>query len=83
MVKIMNFMSPVQRSYQILAKLQQLISPDIVNNPVDKKVFDLRTPAQAQAGNSERGIGRELFAGFRATALSAEEGGGVLRESGR
>ena len=50
---------------------------------VDEQVFSRRTPAQPQSGKSDRGIGRELFAGFRAAALPAEEGGGVLRESGR
>ena len=69
-VKTMNFMSPVQRSYQILAKLQQLVSPGIVNNPVEKKVFedafyDLRQrlrpgPEQAEQhaqGRAERAEG--------------------------
>ncbi len=44
---------------------------------VDAAVFDARTPATlppAQGQDNAHGWGRELFAGFRRNALSAEEG---------
>lgn len=50
---------------------------------VDADAFAARTPATADLSGSHVGIGRELFAGFRAVALPAEQGGGVLTESGR
>ena len=45
---------------------------------VDAAEFDARTPATADLAESEHGMGRELFANFRALAGRADEGASVL-----
>lgn len=45
---------------------------------VDAAEFDARTPATADLAESEYGMGRELFANFRALAGRADEGASVL-----
>ncbi|WP_022708377.1 phosphogluconate dehydratase [Paracoccus zeaxanthinifaciens] len=40
--------------------------------------FDSRTPVQADLSNSQQGLGREMFAAFRAVAGDATDGAGVV-----
>ncbi len=50
---------------------------------VPAEVLQARSPAVPNPSAGQVGLGRELFAGFRAMALPAEQGGGVLTEAGR
>ena len=53
-------------------------SAGTLNVLVDAAEFDARTPATADIAESEYGMGRELFANFRALAGRADEGASVL-----
>jgi len=49
---------------------------------VGAEEWEARDPATADLGRNEFGVGRELFAAFRALAAPAEEGAGVIAFGG-
>lgn len=65
-----------------LARLRDgdLVRLDAVTGTIDCLAadFETRTPASFDPGDSSEGVGRELFAAFRAVAGPATEGAGVV-----